>query len=373
MNTRQKQLVILLILTILALIPSYLARYSEVSYRFLFNMFTTYPGDLWNFYENYLVAQNAIFPPEYPAGLRFFYEAMQFYKYHDYTTFFNINFIIILFFALASTFLLFKIIDEDQKLRKSTNIIWFFIFAPSFVVYSTLNYDLPVVFLIIFSYYLFSKNKYAESIISLGLGTALKVFPVFLLPIFILKAPKEKRLPLFLLFCFVIFITNIFYFLADYKAWIFPYTWQIGENLSKTAESGTYWWIFYKYLGSYSGWVSLGIFGGLYYYFYQKIKNAPISNLLLMVVLLFLFTDRIYSPQYNLYLLPFLVLVLYPVNKKAFYLFEIPNIIHIIFLFWLKEHVFWLQILVFCKYAGIAWLFYDNYKYSIIKGKSNEN
>jgi len=401
---KKNNLIFLLSGTILALIPGYLIRYNESVYMWFYERFTTYPGDLWNFFANYL-AKGAHYPPEYPAGLRFFYETFGFYKYQDYTWFFSVNAIILTAFAVGTTYLLYKIINDRAKAREKileshakmrlprfplrqgfegqvtrndeikksrvtsyklqvTNILWFWIFAPTFLFYSFLNYDLPVVFLIVLAVYLYYRKKNYWAIVALAIGTVVKVFPIFLLPIFILKSPKKDWLKLSLLFIGIVIALNLPYAIGDFNKWIFPYTWQIGENVSKSPEAGTYWWIFYPYLKNHLGWTSLGLFAGLYIFTYLKLRKTSLINLCLAVILIFLATDRIYSPQYNLYLLPFLALADYRVNKKAFYLLEIPNVIHVFAIFWLKEHLVLFQSLIAMKYISIVWLYVSNYKAS---------
>lgn len=377
----------LIILTILALVPGYLIRYGESVYMWFYTRFSTYPGDLWNFFANYL-AKGLHYPPEYPAGLRWFYEVMGFYKYHDYTQFFSVNAIILTLFACGITYLIYRIsqirrshpehsegsdLDEilhsvqndNKKNIRVSNILIFWILAPSFIFYSFLNYDLPVVFMIVLAVYLYYKKMPYWSIVALAVGTVLKVFPVFLLPIFVLKSPKKDWIKMVVLFGVVVLALNATYMIRDFSSWIFPYTWQIGENVSKDPTAGTYWWIFYPYLKSHLGWVSLGLFAGLYAFTYLKLRKTSLINLSIAVILIFLATDRIYSPQYNLYLLPFLAMADYKVNKGAFYLLEIPNVIHVFAIFWLREHLYLFQSLIALKYIGIVWLYCSNYTNSL--------
>ena len=396
MTKQNKNLLYLILGTVLALVPGFLIRYQESIYMWLYNRLTTYPGDLWNFFTNYL-GKDAIYPPEYPAGLRFFYEIFRFDQYQNYTWYFTVNAIILTLFAVGITILLWKIIchserakriEESRSVRdpstllrfaqddakdssrlRSNNIWYFWILAPSFIFYSFLNYDLPVVFLIVLAVYLFLQKKYYGAIIALAVGTVVKVFPIFLLPIFILKSPKKKWFWLGLTFIAIIVLLNLPYMTQNFQAWIFPYTWQIGSNLSKDPSAGTYWWIFYKYLGNYAGWTSLTLFAGLYLFTYFKLKKASIIDLCLAVIILFLLTDRIYSPQYNLYLLPFLVLASYPINKKAFYLADIPSVFVVLFCFFLKNNPIYLQLIVFIRYVALIWLYVNNYKK--IKKSSN--
>jgi len=73
-------------------------------------------------------------------------------------------------------------------------------------------------------------------------------------------------------------------------------------------------------------------------------------------MILFLLTDRVYSPQYNLYLLPFLVLVDYKINWKYFYLLEIPNLIQCFFLFAIHNFPLIQQGIIATKYVALVLL-----------------
>lgn len=368
----KKPLFLIFIGTFLAMIPEYLIRFKESVYMYMYNNFTTYPGDLWNFFANYL-GKGLHYPPEYPAGLRFFYEIMGFYKYKDYTLFFTVNTLILLAFALGTSYLLYLIIEKRNGIYKfDLSKIWYFwILAPSFIFYGTINYDLPSIFLIVLAVYLFICEKYYGAIIALAIGMVAKVFPIFLLPIFIWRAPKEYRIKLATVFFVVVFALNLPYMIMNFETWIYPYIWQISSNLTTNPSQGTYWWLIYPLTGKLTGWFSLLLFGGLYLFTCFKLKKADFIDVCLAIIILFLLTDRIYSPQYNLYLLPFLVLATYPINKKIFYVIEIPNMLIVLFCFFLKENVVYLQILVFIRYFALVALYYNNLKASnrIIKSQ----
>jgi hypothetical protein len=361
---QKKTILWLLAGTVVAMVPEYLIRFKESAYLFSYNHFSTYPGDLWNFFANYLT-QGLRYPPEYPAGLRFFYEIMGFYRYKNYTLFFTVNSLILATFAIGTTLLLYLILKKYSTGKQTISNLWYFwILAPSFLLYSTINYDLPVVFLIVLSVYLFFSEKYYGAVAALAVGMVIKVFPIFLLPVFIWKSPFKLRLKLTVLFVFIVVVLNLPYALMDFHAWLFPYIWQISSNLTTSPSQDTYWWILYPVTGKLSGWLSLFVFGLSYAFMWLKMKHAHFLNLCLMVILFFLLTDRIYSPQYNLYLLPFLVLATYPISKKLFYCIEVPNFLIVFFLFFLKDHSFYLQILVFVRYCALIALLIYNYKQS---------
>ena len=356
MKKDSKQLGWLLCGTAIAMIPAYFMRFTESSYMYFYNAFTTYPGDLWNFFTNYL-GKGLQYPPEYPAGLRFFYEMMGFYRYDNYTLFFTVNTLILGTVAIATTYLLYSMLKKRAAasgMSFSSRSMWiFWILAPTFMFYGTVNYDIPIVFLILLSVYLYSEEKYYSSIFWLAVGMVAKVFPVFLLPLFIWRAPKTLRLRMIMLFGAVVLILNLPYMLMDFHAWIYPYLWQISSNLTTGMDQGTYWWIVYPIAGRLTGWLSLGIFGGLYFLICRKMKNGRFFDQCLAVIILFLLTDRIYSPQYTLYLLPFLALASFPISKKVFYSIDIPNVLLVLFLFYLKAHPLYLQTLVFFRYGAL--------------------
>lgn len=366
---KNKTLLWLLAGTALAMIPGYLLRFRESVYMYLFSKLTTYPGDLWNFFANYL-GKGQRYPPEYPAGLRFFYEIMNFRDYESYTLFFTMNAVILGAFAVATTYLLYLILKtprihtaEGKPQKSSFSRLWYFwILAPSFLFYGTVNYDLPVIFLIVLAVYLFSREKYYYSVFWLAVGMVAKVFPVFLLPVFIWKAPSRLRIRLVALFALVVIVLNLPYALSDFHAWIYPYLWQISSNITTGPSQGTYWWLIYPFTGKLTGWISLGLFGFLYFLIYRKLKEAPFFDLCLAVILIFLLTDRIYSPQYNLYLLPFLVIALYGINKKIFYVLEVPNLLVVLFCFFLKNHPLYLQIAVFVRYIALILVLLNFFK-----------
>jgi uncharacterized membrane protein len=359
-----KNLVYLFIGTILALLPSFLIRVNYDFSMVLFEKFGTYLGDIWNFFANYL-QEGLAFPPEYPVGIRFIYELFQFNKIHTLSNFFSINACILTICALTITYILYLIVKENYK--KISSIWYYWILAPSFIVYSLYNYDLLAITFTILAYYLLTKNKYNYSAISLAIGAIIKFFPVYLLPIFIINLPKEKRLKYFVIFVITFLVCNLPYMISNFSTWAHPYLWQITNNLSHSAREQTYWWMLYPYLGKSLGIISIILFAGLYIYFVIKLKNKPLPVQIVAILILFLLTDRIYSPQYNLYLLPFLVILPYFINKPIFYLLELINVAVIIFFFKLTNNVILLQSMVFIRYFLLIILFIINYQYAFKK------
>lgn len=367
---KYKPLMFLFLGTVLALVPTFLLRINYNLSILFYEKFGTYLGDLWNFFANY-ITHGLKYPPEYPAGIRIFYNIFALDKVRSLEEFISVNSILLLASALAITYLLYILVKESHG--KLSNIWLFWIFAPSLIFYSLYNYDLITILFTILSYFLFTRKKFAFSAIMLAVGVIFKFFPIYLLPIFILNAPKTEKIKYFLLFSLTILFVNLPFMIGDFEAWKYPYIWQITQNISYSMHQQTYWWILYPYFSSYLGYISIGLFAFLYFLFIKKLKTKSMVAQLVTVLILFLLTDRIYSPQYHLYLLPFLVLLPYQINKIAFYLVEIINVAIVFFLFKLFDNLVLLQILVFLRYSFLIILLIDNYKKTNLNYAKNKS
>lgn len=376
----------LIIGTAATLIPSFIIRVNFDAAMKLYVKFGTYLSDLWNFYANYL-GKGLHFPPEYPIGIRWMFETFHFYQIDRYSTFIFINFLFLAGCAIITTYFLYLIIRQDMSFRTESadgtllvrnpsrphfsNIWYFWILAPSFIFYGIYNYDLPTVMLAIISYYFFTRQKFDFSSIFLALGAAFKFFPIYLLPIFIINTPAGKRFRYILIFTAIIIAANLPYMISNFDQWIYPYVWQISNNISVSAQNQTFWWLIYPITGKLTGFLSLGLFGGLYCYILYKLRKSNIIFQIIAILILFLLTDRIYSPQYNLYLLPFLALASYKIKKLIFYPMEILNVSVVFFFFWLTKHTDYMQTIVFLRYSLLVILFWNNYKMAIKQSNSS--
>ena len=361
--------------TIVALIPQFYIRSSEKITYYLFGRFRTYPGDLWYCWSHYL-SKGFPYPREYPSGIQMLFSFLfrimpKDFNYDKYAVCVSVFFGT---FAVLTTYILFMVSNSSGTNPVKILVLW--IFAPSFLFYGLYNVDFLCVFLIMAAYYLFVEEEYYLSAAILALGTSIKVFPIFLAPLFFFSAPRKVRFGSVASFIFVWLLFNVPFMVRNWEAWVFPFEWQINENFAKSATDGSYWWIFHKYLGfggKLIGRLSLILFGGLYFYFVKRYKHLSLTRKCAIVMFLFLLTDRINSPQYNLYLLPFLAVADYKVDLRFFYLAEIPNVIYVMFMFFFKDNPefypgLYLQGLVLLKYISLIVLFYKNIQNPIATG-----
>lgn len=314
----------------------------------VFDALGTYPGDIWYMHSNYgdFLQSQPFFRMEYPIGIFTIVKFATIVTSHisdsfKYEVFLSVNAVILGLFGLGSTIVIYKIgnlVSEAHYIPRWR--VWvFWVLAPSFIYYSLLNYDLPAVFFCLLAILFHMQRNDDLSALSLGLGTVVKFFPILLLPLFVLsKSPKDA-----IRYCMVFGVSwlllNLPYMLFDFNAWAFFYVWQ--GTREPTVDGLCY--LVYRYLGSgaATAFFPLLYFGTLLYLLFgratrgiKQLQSRSVTALKLFTPLLltFLLANRIFSPQYILWILPFLALVS-PVSLISFYVFEIANVLLTLLLF----------------------------------------
>lgn len=360
------------IFAVVALIPGYLIRMNmSISYA-MYRIFSTYPGDLQYCWTNYM-SKGFSYPIEYPAGARFIFSSLYevFNLKNNFTLYFNLICGILALCALVTTYYMYKINEQDGN-NTQRNLLIYWVLAPSYLFYSMLNFDLLVIITIILGIWFFKQEKIAIATILFALGAATKVFPVFFMPVLFFSVNKRQKVLMVVTFILVWCLVNVPYMVSDFNRWAFPYTWQITSNYAKDMHDGSWTWIVFKLfdswgIGSQAGKVSLVVFAGLYIYLLKKYWHFDIVTKLLIVATIFILTDRIYSPQYNMYFLAILAICNCRFKLWYFYLLEIPSFIQGFFLFFIKHSGIYLQLIIFIKYLAFILILID-----IIRNKSEE-
>ncbi len=348
-----KQKSLILILTTIVLLPEYAIRMNLDVLNWMYVHFSTYYSDLWYCWNNYL-SQGFSYPQEYPSGIQMFFILLSKIPniQSNYTWYMIIISSILLIIALMITSLL---VHLQQSLRK---IIIFWLCAPSFLFFALYNLDLLPILTMLLCYFCYRHNKLSYGVMWLALGTTLKVFPIFVLPIYLLSVSRMKFWQLSLIFIVTWLCLNVPLMYFDWSAWVFPYVWQIQSNFARDIHDGSWTWLIFQLFdhfgyGNWSGKVSLLLFALGYLVLITKYRDLELETKLAIVMILFLLTDRVYSPQYNLYLLSCLVLLRVRINLFYFYLLEISNVTQCFFLFYIKSNGFILQSILLIKYISL--------------------
>ncbi|MBN1779276.1 MAG: hypothetical protein JW816_03595, partial [Candidatus Buchananbacteria bacterium] len=221
-------------------------------------------------------------------------------------------------------------------LKKSGNVNRFFLLLlPSFLFFTFNRFDIFVALLIVASYYFLLNKKDYVSFSLLGFAVLTKWFPLIFLPIyFIYLFNREKIRPAKWIYLSLSFLLPIVLPLlvtlltAGFAGLVQPYVFHFSRlvepysTLSFLSVSQLLLPFFFY----------LQLAGAILPFFWVKISNQKILILYLTLgVLFFVFFGRIYSPQFIVWFLPFLLLVLI---GRELWLLVIYDIVNYITYYW---------------------------------------
>ena len=197
-------------------------------------------------------------------------------------------------------------------------LLWM-IATPTFLVYAFMNWDAMAVLLSVVAIELHRRNRDLGAGIAAGLGTAAKLFPAFLVPIVIIARLTQGRRR-----------DAVVHGAAAAGAWLVvnvpimvaaPTGWAEFLRLNRTRSAD--WdslWFFWQHVRGRSFDVSalnlltagLFVLGAVAIVLIGRRLMAPqdMWRLLLPVLCWFLLTNKVYSPQFSIWLLPLMALAL---------------------------------------------------------------
>ncbi len=353
----------------LATVTAFLTGFSfllRFHYWPLYQNFGFYQGDIWylfTFYGN-AAARHFFYPIEYPVGyviiLKLAYLLSGLFGAFSYESFLLGNALLLIPIAALCTFFLYRIAPSK---------IWWFILSPSLFIYSTINYDLFAVVGCLAAIYFTFRGKHELAALCLSFGTVIKLFPVFLLPIFIFYWYNHKQSIIKLLVLFVGFfvVVNLPFFLTNTNTWLYPYLYQLNNPEKNDPTTLSY------YLGNYRSAVmvtTLIISWLIGWKYFKKgfIDEKNFLSLLALTSVGIVLGNQVYVPQYFLWILPFFLaqpflLTLLPL----WWLFDLMNASTRFFYFRLKTDWIW-QFDLMHQLTIIFYLFlYLLFFYSMIK------
>lgn len=266
------------------------------------------------------------------------------------------------FFFLNGIFLsLFSTLNillscEVFRIYRQKEVSPFIFLTPSLLFFTFYNWDALAVFFCLGSLVIFLKNRKILGALIATLGFWTKFFPVFSLLPFGFEFIRSRRFGDFVKIISVfgaisVLINFPFYFTS-------PQGWGVFFNFSshRPPNLDSLWSGFYvatdrifgpsfyykKYYDLIVNWLYLGLFTlGAGFYYLKKIKKdltvSPVVEVAFFISL-FLLTSKVYSPQYNLWLLPLLIIL--NVNFRFLMIFEIANLVVIWAVFQYLQEVY---------------------------------
>lgn len=227
----------------------------------------------------------------------------------------------LLLFAVATTYFLYKLVPPENQKR----VLLYWIFAPSFLIFLTYNWDILAVFFSVAALYLAGKEKNGASAVALALGASSKLYPALYLAPLLLKIKSGRyRLKTFFVFLFAAAAINIYFAWKNFSGW-FYFFW-LNQTRNSNPDS---LWTTIRFLSGDLNISTINIISLLLFlcgasFVIWKMRGRSRMEIGFGLTLVFLLTNKVFTPQYLLWLLPFFVLA--PVaGKTLFYALEFSN------------------------------------------------
>ncbi len=197
-----------------------------------------------------------------------------------------------------------------------------FALGPPLILYAFHNWDLLAVGLATLGLYAFWRGRDGWAGFALGVGAATKLYPAFLLPAIGLAVWKrDGKPPRRMAGAFVLgaALLNVPLMIANFDGWKYPWDFQS----RRTANFETLWFMLYRDGGgswfSNAGLVNLisgaaFVVGAGALLFAESLRERVRPYALgFGILIVFLMTAKVFSPQYALWLLPFFALLRLPI------------------------------------------------------------
>lgn len=225
--------------------------------------------------------------------------------------------------AVFATYILYKLIGGWRP------ELWrYFIFAPSMFFFSVYNWDIFAVLFSLIAFYFVKKDRDLLGSFFIALGFCAKFFPaLFLIPLLIKSENWSERIKVIGVFAGTALIINLPFMMANFGNWSYFYS----LNQLRASNVDSIWtvlrFIFSPLLESVGvvNFISLILFIFVFIWAMRRQLKDDFLKSCFLAVLIFLIFNKVFSPQYILWLLPFFVIFKMP-SAKWFYTLEFSNL-----------------------------------------------
>ncbi len=279
---------------------------------------------------------------EYPVGTGLFmYLAaiitgwvIAFYP-DGYRAFFDVN-VVLLFIPFVVTVIATALTKPKDPWRAAMVV-----FAPTMILAATINWDLIPIAFVSLALLAWSKDRTTLTGVFFGLAIAAKFYPVVLLIGFVLLAWRIRswRPTIEMLAATVVtfVLINIPFAIANFEGWFTFYRF----NFDRAIDFGSFWYAITQ-IGLPTIPESLLNVGATLLFLILLVaiailvKRAPttptIAQVLFLVLAAFVITNKVYSPQYVLWLVPLAVLA--RPNWRDFLIWQTGEVIYFAAIWW---------------------------------------
>ncbi len=255
---------------------------------------------------------------EYPVMIGF---TMFFASQFGQTFWLFSHYFLFLIVTAVTTFYLYKLSELLQT--KKINLFLFWAASPTLLWFVYYNWDIITVMFSVMALYYFKKEKDVLATVLLSLGFATKMYPIlFLFPV-LLHRPFRDWIKLGTVFVITFLTINLYFIINSFSTWYYIY----GFHSVRPPNIDSIWGLIVNIFPSLTpasvNTLTLILFAGSYLIVMILFRKADFIKLSFVATLLFLLINKVFSPQFILWLLPFFAL--YGLKLQKFYTLEIVN------------------------------------------------
>lgn len=348
---------------LIALFSSLISFYLRLNYEPFFRILGTYQGDIWYFYHQYgkSISNNFFFLEEYPVGFiiiqKFAWFITKLFNSFYYQDFLAANALFIIPISVATYLLSIKLAEFIGNPTKKALL---YLLSPTFFIAQSTNYDLLSTFSSVLALFLLFRKKYLLSSIFLSLGAVVKIYPIFLLPLFALYSKDPWRYIAYFILTFS--LINLPFYLYNPAFWLFPYLYQLHNPQSLDHNTLS----FYLHKNLLPIFLLIGYTVSFKFSKKNALTDKKFSFLVFFILFSILIGYQVNTPQYLLWVIPFAAIIQPPL--LLWLLLDLSN--SSILYFYFKLHSEWNMLLLpiftfnlFCLSLIYIYLFKKAFNY----------
>ncbi len=252
-----------------------------------------------------------------------------------YRAFFDVN-VVLLFIPFVITVIATALTKPKYPWRAAMVV-----FAPTMILAATINWDLIPIAFVALALLAWSREKAMLTGVFLGLAIASKFYPVFLLVGFVLLAWRTKSWRPTLTMAAAAIVTflavNIPFVIANFEGWVTFYIFNFGRAI----DFGSFWYALTQ-IGlptipeNLLNLASTALFAVLLIAIAVLVKKTPttpsVAQISFLILAAFIITNKVYSPQYVLWLVPLAVLA--RPNWRDFLIWQFGEVTYFVAIWW---------------------------------------